>query len=162
MAQEIERKFLITSEAWQAHADAGQRMRQGYLVGAERASIRVRTAADQAWLNIKSATLGVERQEYEYAIPLTDAEEILATLCTPPLIEKTRYAVRWGAHTWEIDVFEGDNAGLVVAEIELASADEPFERPPWVGREVSDDPKYYNVCLVHHPYSQWKRESVEE
>ncbi|MCG5537484.1 CYTH domain-containing protein [Halorhodospira sp. 9622] len=155
MAQEIERKFLLSGDDWREHADTGQRMRQGYLVGAQRASIRVRVAGEQAWLNIKSATLGVERREYEYPIPLRDAEEMLAELCERPQIEKVRYEVPWAGHTWEVDVFEGDNAGLVVAEIELGDADEDFECPPWVGEEVSDDPRYYNVCLIHNPYSQW-------
>lgn len=155
LAREVERKFLIRDESWREHADEGQRMRQGYLIGAARASIRVRTAGEQAWLNIKSATLGVERREYEYPVPLADAEEMLAELCERPLIEKVRYELAWGGHTWEIDVFEGENAGLIVAEIELADAEEAFERPPWLGEEVSDDPRYYNVCLIHHPYSQW-------
>ncbi len=155
MAQEVERKFLLRSSAWREHADAGERMRQGYLVGAQRASIRVRVAGEQAWLNIKSATLGVERREYEYPIPLSDAEEMLAELCERPQIEKVRYEVPWGGHTWEVDVFEGDNEGLVVAEIELGDAEEAFERPPWLGEEVSDDPRYYNVCLIQHPYREW-------
>ncbi|MFP4648445.1 MAG: CYTH domain-containing protein [Halorhodospira sp.] len=155
MAQEIERKFLLCSDEWRRYADTGQRMRQGYLIGAQRASIRVRVSGDQAWLNIKSATLGVERREYEYSIPLSDAEEMLAELCERPQIEKVRYEVVWVGHTWEVDVFEGDNAGLVVAEIELASPEEPFERPPWIGEEVSDDPRYYNVCLIQHPYREW-------
>lgn len=155
MATEIERKFLVRDDSWRAEADAGIVMRQGYLIGAEKASVRVRVSGEHAYLNIKSATLGVQRQEYEYEIPLSDAEEILDTLCQRPLIEKTRYHVRHGGHTWEIDVFEGDNAGLVVAEIELGAEDEPFERPPWLGEEVSHDKRYYNVCLVKHPYKEW-------
>ncbi|MCG5531371.1 CYTH domain-containing protein [Halorhodospira halochloris] len=155
MAQEIERKFLLKNDDWRDYADSGQAMRQGYLIGAEKASIRVRTAADRAWLNIKSATLGVERLEYEYEIPLTDAEEMLESLCERPLIEKVRYEVAWHGDVWEIDVFEGDNAGLVVAEIELEDPQQQFTLPPWVGEEVSDDPRYYNVCLVKHPFSQW-------
>ena len=155
MATEIERKFLLRDDSWRADADVGTVMRQGYLIGAQRASVRVRISGGRAHLNIKSATLGVERQEYEYAIPLADAEELLDTLCERPLIEKTRYHVRHGEHTWEIDVFSGDNAGLVVAEIELGSADEAFERPPWLGEEVSHDKRYYNVCLVTHPYKDW-------
>jgi len=155
MATEIERKFLLRDDSWRAQADAGHVMRQGYLIGAERASVRVRISGGRASLNIKSATLGVERREYEYPIPLRDAEEMLDTLCQRPLIEKTRYHVRHGEHTWEIDVFSGDNAGLVVAEIELDSVDEDFERPPWLGEEVSHDPRYYNVCLVKHPYKDW-------
>ena len=155
MATEIERKFLLCNDHWRGAADAGQVMRQGYLIGAERASVRVRISGERADLNIKGMTLGIERQEYEYAIPLAEAEEMLDSLCERPLIEKTRYHVRHGEHTWEIDVFSGDNAGLVVAEIELGSADEDFARPDWLGKEVSDDPRYYNVCLVSHPYKDW-------
>jgi len=155
MATEIERKFLLKDDGWRAAADHGVVMRQGYLLGSERASVRVRIAGARANLNIKSATLGVTRQEYEYPIPLDDAHEMLDTLCQTPLIEKTRYHVRHGEHTWEVDVFAGDNAGLVVAEIELGHVDETFERPPWLGEEVSDDPRYYNVCLVRHPYRDW-------
>ncbi|VAX03338.1 FIG01182465: hypothetical protein [hydrothermal vent metagenome] len=155
MATEIERKFLLLNDSWRRDADAGISMRQGYLVGAKRASVRVRVSGEHAHLNIKSATLGVERQEYEYGIPLADAEELLDTLCERPLIEKTRYHVRHGKHTWEIDVFSGDNAGLVVAEIELDSADENFARADWLGEEVSHDKRYYNVCLVTHPYKNW-------
>lgn len=155
MATEIERKFLVLNEAWKAHADEGTRFRQGYLVGAKVASVRVRIEGARANLNIKSATLGIRRQEFEYAIPLEDAQELLDTLCERPLIEKTRYHVEDRGRVWEIDVFEGDNAGLVVAEIELASEDEVFERPDWLGEEVSHDPRYYNVCLVKHPYKEW-------
>lgn len=128
---------------------------QGYLASDRRCSIRVRVAGEHAWLNLKGATLGVERAEFEYAIPAPDAREILATLCSGPVIEKTRWYVRHGRHTWEIDEFAGENAGLIVAEIELDSADEPFERPAWLGEEVSHDPRYYNVRLVEHPYSRW-------
>jgi len=156
MATEIERKFLVRSEDWRQRSDTGQRMRQGYMNGGGQASMRVRVQDDQAFLNIKSATLGVWRREYDYPIPLRDAEEILEHLCMRPLIEKTRYHVAHADHTWEVDVFEGDNAGLVVAEIELDSEDEAFERPPWVGAEVSHDPRYYNVCLVKHPYKEWR------
>jgi adenylate cyclase len=154
---EIERKFLVADERWREQADAGVRFRQGYLIGAKQASVRVRIEGVQANLNIKGMTLGVQRQEYEYPIPLTEAEELLDTLCEKPLIEKTRYTLRHGNHIWEIDCFEGENAGLVVAEIELASADELFERPDWLGAEVSDDPRYYNVCLAKHPYKEWAR-----
>jgi adenylate cyclase len=155
MAIEIERKFLLRDESWRDAADGGTRFRQGYLIGAERASVRVRIEGDQANINIKSATLGIKRQEYEYAIPLDEAEELLDTLCEQPQISKTRYLVPYGEHTWEIDVFDGDNAGLVVAEVELAAEDEAFARPPWIGEEVSGDTRYYNVCLVKHPYKDW-------
>ncbi len=155
MATEIERKFLLRDESWRDIADSGTRFRQGYLVGAERASVRVRIEGEQANLNIKSATLGIHRQEFEYPIPLDEAEELLDTLCEQPQIIKTRYLVPYGEHTWEIDVFDGDNAGLVVAEVELAAEDETFERPSWIGEEVSGDTRYYNVCLVKHPYKDW-------
>lgn len=155
MAREVERKFLVTDERWRADADRGTRMRQGYLGRAEGASVRVRQAGERAWLNIKGATLGVERQEYEYEIPLADAREMLETLCHEPLVEKTRYRVPVSGHFWEVDVFEGANAGLVVAEVELADPDERFEKPPWAGAEVSGLARYYNVCLVGYPYRDW-------
>jgi adenylate cyclase len=156
MATEIERKFLVVDDSWRRAAGERIRMRQGYLVGGEACSIRVRTGGGKAHLNIKSATLGVWRREYDYPIPLGDAEEMLEHLCRRPLIEKTRYHVAHAGHTWEVDVFEGDNAGLVVAEIELAHEDENFARPAWLGKEVSHDHRYYNVCLVKHPYKEWK------
>lgn len=155
MATEIERKFLVTSEAWRETADVGTRFRQGYLIGAEKASVRVRIEGERANINIKSATLGVRRQEYEYPIPLKEAEEMLDTLCEQPQIEKVRYIVPVGDHTWEVDVFTGDNEGLVVAEVELEDESEAFVRPGWLGEEVSDDTRYYNVCLVNHPYKDW-------
>lgn len=162
MATEIERKFLVTSDAWRAQAQDALRMRQGYLPGMETASVRVRVAGERAWLNIKGATLVVSRREYEYPIPLADAEEMLDALCARPLIEKTRHHVRLGPHLWEVDVFEGDNAGLVVAEVELSFPDEPFERPPWLGREVSGEARYYNVSLVRHPYRSWGEAGAPE
>ncbi|GAB4297290.1 MAG: CYTH domain-containing protein [Thiohalomonadaceae bacterium] len=155
MATEIERKFLVKTDDWRATADAGTAYRQGYLVGAKQASVRVRIEGDHARLNIKSATLGVTRQEYEYAIPLADAAAMLDTLCEKPLIEKVRHHVQFGGRVWEVDVFAGDNAGLVVAEVELEAEDAPLQLPPWAGREVSHEPRYYNVCLVKHPYKDW-------
>lgn len=155
MASEVERKFLVSDDSWQAGVTSSQRMRQGYLPGMETASVRLRISGDRAHLNIKSATLAVSRLEYDYPVPLADAEEMLERLCQRPFIDKTRHHVPHGGHLWEVDVFHGDNAGLVVAEIELASPDEPFVRPPWLGEEVSHDPRYYNVCLVTHPYKDW-------
>lgn len=155
MATEIERKFLLKNDSWRTEANEGSMIRQGYLAGTEKSSIRVRVSGEKANINIKSATLDVTRQEYEYTIPLSEANEILDTLCEGPLIEKTRYHVQHDDHVWEVDEFYGDNQGLVVAEIELNSADENFERPDWVGEEVSDDTRYYNVCLVKHPYKDW-------
>lgn len=157
MGTEIERKFLVRSNRWRERAPQGTRYRQGYLSGMESCSVRVRIAGARAFLNIKGVTLGVQRSEYEYDIPVKDAEEILQRFCDRPLIEKTRYLVPEGDHTWEVDVFEGENAGLVVAEVELTHKDEVPEPPDWVGEEVSDDPRYYNVCLVKHPYKEWDR-----
>lgn len=158
MATEIERKFLVMDDSWRQNADEGTRFRQGYIIGAEKASVRVRIEGERANLNIKSATLGVRRQEFEYAIPLAEAEEMLDTLCEKPQIEKVRYLVPCQGHTWEIDVFSGENAGLVVAEVELGSEEETFAMPEWAGKEVSDDTRYYNVCLVKHPFCEWQDE----
>lgn len=155
MAIEIERKFLVIDDSWRNQVQKSVAMSQGYLVGSDKASVRVRIAGDSAYMNIKSATLDVTRKEYEFTIPLQDAREILDQLCDKPLIEKVRHYVPQGQHTWEIDVFEGDNAGLVVAEIELGHAEESFHRPAWLGEEVSADKRYYNVCLVRHPYKDW-------
>ncbi len=155
MATEIERKFLVRDDSWRGAVARSRPMRQGYLPGIETASVRVRIDGERALLNIKSATLDVTRQEYEYPIPLEDAREMLDTLCERPLIEKTRHFVPFADHLWEVDVFEGDNAGLVVAEVELAGPDDAPALPPWAGEEVSDDPRYYNVSLVRHPFRDW-------
>ena len=156
MGREIERKFLVRDDTWRASAHRSTRMRQGYLGEGVRASVRVRIADADATLNIKSARLGVSRDEYEYPIPVSDAEELLA-LCSGWPVLKTRHLVVVGAHTWEIDEFEGANAGLVVAEIELDDPGEQFARPAWLGEEVSDDARYYNVALARTPWSQWPR-----
>jgi len=155
MPLEIERKFLVTNGSWRACADAGVKIAQGYFGSPEKASIRIRIQGDTANINIKSARLGISRHEYEYPIPLEDAEHMLAELCVGPSIEKVRYHCDVDGHIWEIDVFEGDNAGLIVAEIELGSEDETFTVPDWAGDDVSHDPRYYNVSLLKHPYKQW-------
>jgi adenylate cyclase len=155
VATEIERKFLVVNDAWRSAAKPGIRFRQGYLAGTSKASIRVRVEGSAANLNIKSATLGLRRQEYEYPIPLDEAEAMLDDMCEGKLVEKTRYCVDVGAHVWEIDVFEGENAGLVIAEIELDHEDESFERPEWVAEEVSHDARFYNVYLAQHPFKEW-------
>jgi len=155
MAREIERKFLVIDDSWRDRVERSTPQVQGYLASARSCSIRVRIAGEQASLNIKSATLGISRHEYDYGIPMDEAREILDTLCIRPLIEKTRHIVRVGRHAWEIDEFDGENKGLIVAEIELDSAEEEFEKPAWAGEDVSDDPRYYNVCLVEHPYKEW-------
>lgn len=155
MALEVERKFLVTSEAWRAAVVSQRRYRQGYLARASKASVRVRSDGEHAWLNIKAAVAGTSRQEFDYPVPPADAQIILDQLCDAGHVEKTRYWVPYGDHTWEVDVFEGDNAGLVVAEIELSEAGEPFETPPWVGAEVTDDVRYYNNQLALYPYRKW-------
>ena len=155
MATEIERKFLVVNDGWREHITDSLHYIQGYFTTNPSCSIRIRVAGAEAHLNIKSATLGITRAEYDYPLPIQDAREMLDHLCEKPLIEKTRYHVRHDDTLWEIDVFSGDNAGLVVAEIELKSAHETFMRPDWTGKEVSDDPRYYNVCLVRHPYKDW-------
>lgn len=158
MATEIERKFLLRDDSWRAEADAGTPFSQGYFGGGGKASVRVRIEGERANLNIKGATLGVTRREYEYPVPLAEAKEMLDELCEKPLIEKTRYCVKHAGLTWEVDVFEGENAGLVVAEVELPDEAHPIELPPWVGEEVSHDTRYYNVCLVKNPYCEWRDE----
>lgn len=154
MPVEIERKFLVTDDSWRSGA-AGTDYRQGYLARVPNCSVRVRLADDQAWLTIKSSDSGLRRHEYEYPIPHAHAEGLLA-LCEPVVISKTRYRVTCGEHVWEIDEFHDDNAGLVVAEIELQREDEAFARPAWLGREVSDDIRYYNAALSSRPYRLWK------
>ncbi len=155
MATEIERKFLVINDQWRAQAVRSESYQQGYLNTAERCSVRIRIAGEHAFLNIKSATLGIRRLEFEYSIPVADARQMMQQFCRDRSLSKRRYFVPCGRHTWEIDVFEGANAGLVVAEIELGDEQEPFTRPSWLGDEVSDDPRYYNVCLIEKPYSQW-------
>ncbi len=155
MAIEIERKFLLKNDNWKQSVVSSALIRQGYLANSDKASVRIRIDGDIANINIKSMTLAITRQEYEYAIPVEDAEKLLTDLCQQPQIEKTRYIVMHEGHKWEIDVFAGDNAGLVVAEIELDSEDESFAMPDWAGQEVSDQIKYYNVNLINNPYSTW-------
>lgn len=156
MGIEIERKFLVKGDTWQATVRRQVRFRQGYLANNERCSVRVRLAADRGFLNIKSFELGAKRQEFEYSIPADEAVELVERLCARPLIEKVRHYVEHGGHLWEIDLFEGDNAGLVMAEVELRSVDEPFEIPDWLGPEVTEDARYYNVNLIRHPYKEWR------
>lgn len=159
MGTEIERKFLVVDEGWRAAADEGTRMCQGYLHTGDRASIRVRVAGDRAWLNIKQAVVGASRAEYEYPIPVADGERMLASLCEGPAIEKVRYRVVHEGATWEIDVFDGENRGLVVAEIELGHEAEAFARPPWAGAEVTHERRYYNASLVELPFSRWESDA---
>ena len=158
MPTEIERKFLVDNDDWRKFVSRHTRISQGYLANTERGSIRIRVSPDQAFLNIKSMTIGVQRAEFEYPIPRDDACYMLENLCMRPIIEKTRYFVEQGEHLWEIDVFDGENTGLIVAEIELSETDEDFHKPDWIGIEVTDDPRYYNVRLVAEPFSQWRKD----
>ena len=161
MALEIERKFLVTGDGWRTAAHAMVPMAQGYINdlgamdrGEQKASVRVRIQGEEAFLNLKSRELGRSRQEFDYPIPVEDARAMLA-LCVGGVIDKRRHLVRHGDHLWEVDEFFGDNAGLVVAEIELSSPDEEFELPQWAGREVTDQARYYNLALASHPYARW-------
>lgn len=156
MATEIERKFLVRNDDWRTHVPSGIFYRQGYMASTATCSMRVRCGGGQGFINLKSATLGITRKEYDYPIPEQDANEMLDLFCEGPLIEKTRYLVEHVGHVWEVDVFTGDNEGLVVAEIELDAADESFVLPDWAGEEVSHDPRYYNVCLVKNPFKNWR------
>ncbi len=154
MGKEIERKFRVRDDRWRDGVH-GVHYRQGYLQSERERTVRVRLAGDAGWLTIKGETRGVTRSEFEYPIPAEDATALLDELCDRPQIEKYRYRIEHDGHVWEVDEFLGDNAGLVVAEIELASADERFSRPPWLGDEVSDDPRYFNANLVRHPWRDW-------
>jgi len=151
---EIERKFLVSGQAWKAGAP-GTRLCQGYLSTDPDRVVRVRLAGDQAWLTIKNRARRLVRAEYEYPLPLADAGELLQGVCQRPLIDKTRYRIEHAGALWEVDEFHGDNHGLVVAEIELDRPDQPFEPPPWLGEEVTDDPRYGNSSLVRNPYRSW-------
>ncbi len=154
MAKEIERKFLVTGDEWRKGA-VGSVYRQGYLCRTPERTVRVRLAAGRGFVTIKGKTTGAVRDEFEYEIPAADAEAMLTDLCEKPLIEKTRYLVKHAGLTWEIDEFHGDNAGLIVAEVELQAADQRITKPAWVGREVTDDPRYYNASLVIRPFNTW-------
>lgn len=152
MGSEIERKFLV-DPAWKP-TTPGHYFKQGYLSSVRERVVRVRVAGTEAKLTIKGVTTGVTRAEFEYDIPLADAHALLE-ICEQPLIEKRRYEEPYGDHVFEVDVFMGANAGLVIAEIELKSEDEAFLRPPWLGEEVSGDPRYYNNNLIARPYTTW-------
>jgi len=155
MAMEIERKFLVRSDAWRAEVQRRRLLRQAYLANTERCSIRVRVAPEEAWLSVKAMTTHIARAEYEVPIAIADATEMLQQLREGAIVEKWRHIVPHAGHEWEIDEFLGDNAGLVIAEIELESEDEAFARPEWLGEEVTHDPRYYNFRLAMHPFVGW-------
>ena len=161
VAIEIERKFRVLDEAWRSGVVKSVRMAQGYIndmdalrAGRQNASVRVRIAGDQAFLNLKSRELGRSRQEFDYAIPVADAQALLA-LCVGGLIDKVRHYIPQDDLTWEVDEFAGENAGLVVAELELPAVDAAFGRPGWLGREVTEEQRFYNLALAERPYSRW-------
>lgn len=154
MAKEIERKFLLVGDDWKALAQ-GTHYRQGYLNSVKERTVRVRTIDDKGFLTIKGITVGATRVEYEYEIPHAECTEMLDDLAEKPIIEKARYKIKFGGFVWEVDEFFGVNEGLVVAEIELESEDQQFEKPSWVGEEVTGDPRYFNSNLVKTPYTTW-------
>ena len=154
MAKEIERKFLVTGGEWRGLAE-GIMYRQGYLSTVKERTVRVRTIEDQGYLTIKGISVGATRLEFEYNIPVADANQMLDELCERPLIEKKRYKIEYAGLTWEVDEFFGENQGLIFAEVELSDENQQIKLPPWIGKEVTDDPRYFNSNLIKHPYSQW-------
>lgn len=155
MAKEIERKYLLKNDSWRQEVVNSEHYVQAYLANNKQCSVRIRICDDKADLNIKGMTIGVVRDEYEYTIPIEDARTMVETICLKPYIEKTRHFVQHAGKTWEIDEFEKENQGLIVAEVELEDTREEIQLPAWIGEEVTEDPKYYNVCLIQHPYSDW-------
>lgn len=160
MAVEIERKFRVLGESWRAAAHQRTLLRQGYLANTARASVRVRVAGECGWLSVKSMTPGLSREEYETAIAVADAHAMLDHLCEGRLIEKWRYLVRFDGDEWELDEFLGENAGLVIAELELQSEAQRFAPPPWLGEEVTHDERFYNFRLAQQPYRLWPENLV--
>lgn len=154
MSVEIERKFLVRDARWKALGQ-GALLRQGYLSSQRERVVRVRIEGERAVLTIKGPSVGAVRGEWEYSIPLEDARIFLDTLCERPIIEKIRYRIPHEGMVWEVDEFLGENAGLVVAEIELEREDQSFAKPDWVGEEVTHDVRYFNANLLRHPYSKW-------
>lgn len=155
MAIEIEHKFLLSNENWRQSVSNSTYYKQGYLSQGKNGVVRIRVSDNEAWLVIKGATIGTSRPEFTYDIPLAEAHELLDQLCEKPLIEKIRHFIHAGDHVWEIDEFKGDNEGLIVAEIELTTEGEPFDKPEWIGQEVTDDPRYYNNNLATNPFKNW-------
>jgi adenylate cyclase len=154
MGKEIERKFLVVGEAWRTLGE-GTRYRQGYLSTVKERTVRVRRAGNKGALTVKGVSVGATRKEYEYEIPVADADEMIDQLCEKPIVEKNRYRIPIGDLTWEVDEFLGVNEGLIVAEVELRSEDQPVDKPDWIGAEVTGDPRYFNANLVARPFSTW-------
>ena len=157
MGKEIEKKVLITNDDWRKDA-SGKPYCQGYLNSEKGRTVRIRTINERGILTIKGPNADGVRLEYEYDIPLADAKEMLERLCHKPLIEKTRYKIDFAGFIWEVDEFKGDNEGLLFAEIELEESSQEFTKPPWIGKEVTDDARYYNANLVTNPFSKWKND----
>lgn len=157
MALEIERKFLLAGDGWRGLAE-GKNYRQGYLCSDEVRTVRVRIAGESGFITVKGKTKGMTRDEYEYEIPLADAEEMLSALCGKTSIEKIRCKIPFAGHVWEVDEFFGENKGLIMAEVELKSEDEAFVKPDWIGQEVTGDRRYHNASLATYPFSRWERE----
>ena len=158
MATEIERKFLVNGDLWRS-LGTGESYTQGYIPTQDQTTVRIRIVGDRGYLTIKGENQGIVRAEFEYPIPLDDAEKMLATLCRPPFIEKNRYRIPQGDLIWEVDEFSGENQGLILAEVELKTEHQAIALPPWIGQEVTGDPRYYNSNLVNHPYQSWSRDS---
>ncbi|MEH2053149.1 CYTH domain-containing protein [Nostoc sp.] len=154
MAKEIERKYLVRGDSWRGLAE-GSVYRQGYIATQDKATVRIRVVGEKSYLTIKGPNIKYSRLEFEYPIPVEDAQEILETLCERPFIEKIRYKIESGGLIWEIDEFDGVNKGLILAEVELSDENQQIELPTWIGQEVSDDSRYFNSNLVKHPFSQW-------
>lgn len=155
MAYEIERKFLVTSDDWREQVEKTLQIKQAYFCNTAKASLRIRVSDKSGYLSSKSMTMDIRRHEFEYEIPLHDAEFMLEYMCMGSPVIKKRHLITMGQHVWEVDEFLADNEGLVVAEIELGDENEPFEKPDWIGLEVSNDPKYINLSLVSNPFNSW-------
>lgn len=154
MATEIERKFLVVGEDWRSLGDAVE-IRQGYLSTVKERTVRVRVMGDRGYVTVKGITVGAARTEFEYEIPVADAHQMLDQLCERPIIEKTRSRIDVAGLIWEVDSFNGVNAGLVVAEVELEHEAQEIDPPRWIGKEVTDDPRYFNANLIAHPFTEW-------
>ncbi|MBW4521819.1 MAG: CYTH domain-containing protein [Scytolyngbya sp. HA4215-MV1] len=161
MATEIERKFLVKGDTWR-HLATGNFYSQGYITSGNGRTVRVRIVGNQGYLTIKGPTAGLARSEFEYPIPITDAQEMLDTLCDRPLIEKTRYKIPWQGLVWEVDEFAGENQGLILAEVELTDPAQTVDLPLWIGKEVSDDRRYFNSNLAKHPFTHWRASASSE
>jgi adenylate cyclase len=162
MPREIERKFLVANDGWRAHADAGRRLRQAYLADTGRAVVRARLEGAGAVLTIKSAAPGRTRHEFEYPVPVADAEALIE-LRQGSVLEKIRFHVQHAGRRWEVDVYEGDNTGLTIAEIELESEAAAVELPAWIGREVTGERRFYASALAERPFNSWSpRERLED